>query len=177
MNKKVTAIILVVVMVLSFSLPVSAAPLNQLSAAKSLLRWAGYTAAEAQEAGGWPALIEQTELVPEGYTFSPNEPCSNDMFEAMRKRACVRRDIKHGVIPVPTEPEVTDPEVTEPDVTEPDVTDPETTEPEVPETSKPAGSGDSADTGDSFSALWIFAMTISLMGAAALLVIGKKRLF
>ena len=112
MNKKVTAIILVVVMVLSFSLPVSAAPLNQLSAAKSLLRWAGYTAAEAQEAGGWPALIEQTELVPEGYTFSPNEPCSNDMFEAMRKRACVLRDIKHGVIPAPTEPEVTEPEIT-----------------------------------------------------------------
>ena len=75
-------------------------------------------------------------------------------------------------IPVETEPEVTEPEVTEPEVT-----DPEVTEPEVPETSKPAGSGDSADTGDTFSALWIFAMTISLAGAAVLVVIGKKRLF
>ena len=77
--------------------------------------------------------------------------------------------------PEVTEPEVTEPEVTEPEVTEPEVTDPETTEPEVPATSKPAGEDDSADTGDTFQAAWIFLMVMSLMGAAAVLVISKKR--
>ena len=91
-----------------------------------------------------------------------------------------------------TEPEVTEPDVTEPDVTEPDVTEPDVTEPDVtepkptepkptepkptePKPTKPQGG--SADTGDAFSALWIFAMTISLAGAASLLVINKKRRF
>ena len=75
-------------------------------------------------------------------------------------------------------PEETDPEVTEPEVTEPEVTDPEVTEPEAtePEATKPAGDDDSADTGDNFSMIWIFAMTISLAAAAAVLVIGKKRI-
>ena len=77
--------------------------------------------------------------------------------------------------PEVTEPEVTEPEVTEPEITEPEVTEPEATEPEVPATSKPAGENDSADTGDTFQAAWAFLMVLSLMGAAAVLVIGKKR--
>ena len=79
--------------------------------------------------------------------------------------------------PEVTEPEVTEPEVTEPEVTEPEVTEPEVTEPEVTEPKPTKPQGGSADTGDAFSALWIFAMTISLAGAASLLVINKKRRF
>ena len=73
-------------------------------------------------------------------------------------------------------PEETEPEVTEPEETEPEVTEPEVTEPEVPSTTKPAGNDDSADTGDNFSMIWIYVMTISLAAAAAMLVIGKKRM-
>lgn len=109
MNKKVTAIILVVVMILSFTLPVSAATVTQLDAAKSLLTWAGYTEADAQEAGGWIALIEETELVPWWYPFYPNRSCSNTLYELMRRRAVELYNIKQNE---PTEPSV--PETTEP---------------------------------------------------------------
>lgn len=109
MNKKVTAIILVVVMILSFTLPVSAATVTQLDAAKSLLTWAGYTEADAQEAGGWIALIEETELVPWWYPFYPSRSCSNTMYELMRRRAVELYNIKQNDPTEPTIPETTEP--------------------------------------------------------------------
>ena len=87
MKKRVIAIILVTAMILAFALPANAAAMSQLTAAKFLLRWAGYTQRDATNAGGWTALVEQTKLVPDGYVFSPSAPCSGAMFEAMRQRA------------------------------------------------------------------------------------------
>ena len=58
MKTKATALILAIVMLVSMALPVSAATVNQLDAATSLLQWAGYTEADAEAAGGWMNLIE-----------------------------------------------------------------------------------------------------------------------
>ena len=69
----------------------------------------------------------------------------------------------------------TDPVPGETDPSDPtDTTDPEETEPSVPETSKPAGENDSADTGDGFNYIWIFAMVIALAGAVILFLTRKK---
>ena len=65
------------------------------------------------------------------------------------------------------------PEDTKPEDTTPEDTKPEDTKPgDKPDDGKKP---DAPDTGDGFNALWIFAMTISLMGAAVL-VSGKKRM-
>ena len=108
-------------------------------------------------------VVEPTETE-QGYTEHTCKVCGD-----------VYRDNYTDYVPEDTEPEVTEPEVTEPEVTEPEVTDPETTEPEVPATSKPAGEDDSADTGDAFQTAWIFMMVLSMMGAAVLLAVSKKR--
>ena len=114
----------------------------------------------------YESVVTPPTTTSEGYTTHTCTRCGDSYVDSYVDK-----------LPDETEPEVTEPEVTEPEVTEPEVTDPEVTDPEVPATSKPAGDDDSADTGDSFNALWIFVMTISLMGAAAVLVINKKRLF
>lgn len=112
MNKKIIALVLAFVMLLSFAPTASAAAMRQIDAAKFLLRWAGYTETDAREAGGWVALVEETELVPARYTFSPYARCSNAMFEAMRRRAVELYAIKHAAPTEPTEP--TEPAPTEP---------------------------------------------------------------
>lgn len=118
MKTKATALILAIVMIVSMALPVSAATVNQLDAATSLLQWAGYTEADAEAAGGWMNLIEQTELVPSSYTFNPTAPCSTILYLAMYRRACVLYNQLHNRPTEPTEPTV--PETTAPP-TEPPV--------------------------------------------------------
>ena len=115
MKTKATALILAIVMIVSMALPVSAATVNQLDAATSLLQWAGYTEADAEAAGGWMNLIEQTELVPSGYTFNPTAPCSTILYLAMYRRACVLYNQLHNRPTEPTVPETTAPP-TEPPV-------------------------------------------------------------
>ena len=101
MKTKATALILAIVMIVSMALPVSAATVNQLAAAQSLLKWAGYTEADAEAAGGWMNLIEQTQLVPSRYTFIPSAPCSTTMYLAMRKRAAELKEMPKEELKAP----------------------------------------------------------------------------
>ena len=135
MYKRITAILLALVMMIALAVPVSAATITtrtQGQVVKTYLIQDGYTQADADEHGGWYELAYYIGLLLREDNFNPDAYCPALFSLTLSSRnAKIRRQIKQGIDPVsPTAPTEEPTEPTTPP-TEP------TTEPTTPPTEPP----------------------------------------
>lgn len=113
MHKRITALLLALVMVIALAIPASAASITtrtQGQVVKNYLLQDGYTQADADEHGGWYELAYYIGLLLREDKFNPDAYCPALFSLTLSSRnAKIRRQIKQGIDPVsptaPTEPE------------------------------------------------------------------------
>lgn len=110
MYKRTTALVLVLVLVIAIAIPVDAAASittrTQGQVVKTCLLQAGYTQADADEAGDWYELAYRIGLLLREDGFEPDAPCSSAFSRTLNTRnSKIRRLLKQGIEPTsPTEP-------------------------------------------------------------------------
>ena len=130
MKKRVISLLLVLAMVLSFAIPVSAAAMTELDAAVYLMRWAGLTDEQIGDTAEAQAQAAADYGILDGIrNFDPDARCTGFRYERMRRNAvALANRIASGELDeTPTEPTV--PEETKPAPTEPAPTEPAPNEP------------------------------------------------